>query len=488
MKPIIAARGEALPASAEPTHWAGLALASLSLSMLLSSLGTSIANVGLPKLAEAFDASFWEVQGIVLAYLLAITTLIVSVGRLGDLIGRRRLLLAGILLFTVASVLCGVAPTLWLLIFARAAQGVGAAIMMALTMAFVGATAPKAKTGSAMGLLGTMSAIGTALGPSLGGVLIAGIGWRAMFLVNVPLGLMTLLLAYRHLPTEGAASGGDRAGFDKAGTLLLGSSLAAYALAMTIGHGSFGPLNASLVMAAVLGLGLFVLAERSATSPLIHLAMFRDPVLGASLAANALVSTVMMATLVVGPFYLSRALGVDAALVGFVMSVGPLVAALTGVPAGRMADRFGPAQMTVAGLIGMAAGSLILSALPLTLGIPGYIAPMVVLTAAYALFQTANNTAVMADVGPDQRGTVSGMLNLSRNLGLITGASVMGAVFVLASATTEIITARPEAIAIGMRITFAVAAILMGVALAILAASRALRERGSLPELSVSSP
>ncbi len=177
--------------------------------MLLSSLGTSIANVGLPTLAQAFNASFQEVQWIVLAYLLAITTLIVSVGRLGDIIGRRRLLLAGIVLFTVASVLCGVAPTLWLLIAARAAQGLGAAIMMALTMAFVGETVPKAKTGSAMGLLGTMSAIGTALGPSLGGVLIAGLGWRAIFLVNVPLGILTLasrasLPARRSPSAEGA--------------------------------------------------------------------------------------------------------------------------------------------------------------------------------------------------------------------------------------------------------------------------------------------
>src|SRR5437764_13463624 len=135
MKTIIAGQDEAVAASAAPSiRWA---LASLSLSMLLSSLGTSIANVGLPALAQAFDASFQEVQWIVLAYLLAITTLIVSAGRLGDITGRRRLLLAGIFLFTMASVLCGFAPTLWLLIAARALQGLGAATMMALTMAFV---------------------------------------------------------------------------------------------------------------------------------------------------------------------------------------------------------------------------------------------------------------------------------------------------------------------------------------------------------------
>src|SRR6476646_4788070 len=165
-------------------HSARGALAGLSLAILLASLGTSIANVALPTLARAFDASFQEAQWVVLAYLLASTTVIVSVGRLGDLPGRRRLLVAGI------------APTLGTLIAARAAQGLGAAIMLALAMALVSEAVPAARTGRAMGLLGTMSAIGTALGPSLGGLLIAGLGWRWIFMINLPLGLLTFLLAY----------------------------------------------------------------------------------------------------------------------------------------------------------------------------------------------------------------------------------------------------------------------------------------------------
>ncbi|MBK6603753.1 MAG: MFS transporter [Betaproteobacteria bacterium] len=469
LKPTIAGRDEAVAGSAERTPSVRWALASLSLSMLLSSLGTSIANVGLPTFAQAFNASFQEVQWIVLAYLLAITTLIVSVGRLGDITGRRRLLLVGIILFTVASVLCGVAPTLWLLIAARAAQGLGAAIMMALTMAFVGETVPKERTGSAMGLLGTMSAIGTALGPSLGGVLIAGLGWPALFLINVPLGLLTFLLAFRFLPLDRRDSQADRAGFDHVGTLLLALTLAAYALAMTIGRGSFGRFNMALLFAAVSGMGLFVLAETRAVSPLIRLAMFRNPVLSAGFAMSTLVTTVVMATLVVGPFYLSGALALDAARIGLVMSSGPIVAALTGVPAGRIVDRFGAHRMSIAGLVGMAVGASTLPMLPTRFGVPGYIAPLVVITAGYALFQAANNTAVMTNIRPDQRGVISGMLNLSRNLGLITGASAMGAVFALASATTDIATARPEAVATGMRITFAVAAGLIVVALAIAA-------------------
>jgi EmrB/QacA subfamily drug resistance transporter len=451
--------------------------------MLLSSLGTSIANVGLPTLAEAFSASFQQVQWIVLAYLLATTTLIVSAGRLGDLFGRRRLLLIGILLFTAASLLCGVTPALWFLIAARAAQGLGAAVMMTLTLAFVGETVAKARIGEAMGLLGAMSAIGTALGPSLGGVLIGGIGWRAIFLVQVPLGILTLFLSYRYLPADQDRSTTDRASFDFLGTLLLASTLAAYALALTTGRGSFGPINLALLSATVVVGGLFVFAQQRTASPLIRLAMLRSPILSPGLASGALVSTVMMATLVVGPFYLSRGLGLDAAVVGLIVSVGPLVAALTGAPAGRWLDGVGPERMSVVGLLGIAAGCLQLAMLGETFGVAGYVAPIVIVTAGYALFQTANNTAVMADTAADQRGVIAGMLNLSRNLGLISGASLMGAVFFTASGAVDVTTAHPQAVASGTRVTFAVGAVLILVALVIVIGSRVLARNLSLAGL-----
>ena len=484
MKTIIANQHTVVHESAGRKTTVRWALVSLSLSMLLSSLDTSIANVALPTLARAFTASFQEVQWVILAYLLAATTLIVSVGRLGDIIGRRRLLLAGIFLYTVASVLCAVAPAFWVLIAGRAAQGLGGAIMMALSMAFVGETVSKDRTGSAMGLLGTMSAIGTALGPSLGGVLIAGFGWRAIFLINLPLGLLTFLLAHHYLPVDRREPETNRAGFDHVGTLLLALTLGAYALAVTLGHGSFGTLNLALLLVAAIGVGLFVRVEARTVSPLIRLGAFRDSMLSASLAMSALVTTVVTATLVVGPFYLSRALGLDAAMVGLVLSAGPLVAALTGVPAGRMADHFGAPRVVVVGLIGMGTGCFILAMVPSTLGLSGYLVPIVVITAGYGLFQTANNTAVMSGVSPDQRGVMSGMLNLSRNLGRITGASVMGAVFAFASATIDITTAPPEAVARGMRITFAVAATLIVIALALAVgmSRRTAGNRGVAPE------
>ncbi len=153
------------------------------------------------------------------------------------------------------------------------------------------------------------------------------------------------------------------------------------------------------------------------------------------------------------------------------LSVGPFFAALTGVPAGRLADRLGAQRMTIVGLIGIAAGAFMLSMIPAMLGLSGYVAPLIVITVGYALFQTANNTAVMTDISPDQRGVISGLLNLSRNLGLITGASVMGAVFAVASSTVDITSAPPDAVAAGMQVTFAVAAVLILVALAIAVAT-----------------
>lgn len=441
--------------------------ASLSLPMLLSSLSTSIANVALPTLAHKFGASFQGVQWVVLAYLLAVTTLIVSVGRLGDLIGRKRLLLFGLFLFTLASALCGLATSLSLLIVFRSLQGFAAAIMMALSLSFVSETVQKEKFGRTMGLLGTTSAIGTALGPSLGGFLIAGLSWRAIFFINLPIGLLTFLLVKRYLPADRQEATAQWSSFDFKGTFLLSLTLAAYALSMTIGRGYYGKLNVLLFLGAVLGLVLFRWAERKAGAPLIQLTVFHNLVLRAGLVMNILVSTVMMATLVIGPFYLARGLGLNQTVVGLMMSVGPVISILSGVPAGRIADRLGPLQSLISGLVVMAVGSFTLSVFSGALSISGYIIAMAVLTPGYQLFQAANNTSVMMDVVPEQRGVMSGLLNLSRNLGLITGASLMGAIFALASGTTEMISARPENILTGVRITFAVAGTLVIFALVI---------------------
>ena len=448
------------------------ALAGLSLSMLLASLGTSGANVALPTLTRVFGASFQAVQWIVLAYLLAVTSIIVGAGRLGDLIGRRRLLQLGIALFTGASLVSGLAPSLAVLIMARVVQGAGAAVMMALSIAFVGDAVAPTRVGRAMGLLGTMSAVGTALGPSLGGMLLTFPGWRALFLVNAPLGIAAFWLVRRTLPERRADPSANRS-FDAAGTVLLALSLGAFALAMTRSREGLGRDSVVVVLCAVLGALAFLWQQTRVRVPLVPLSVLRDRVLMMSLASNALVACVMMSTLIVGPFYLTRALGLAPAVMGLVMTVGPVLTALAGVPAGRFVDARGPLRVTLVGLSSMAAGSGLLALLPQRFGVAGYIGSVFFLTVGYSVFQAANNTAVMAAAPKDERGVVAGILSLSRNMGLVTGASLMGAVFALASGAAKITIAHPDAVARGMRATFAVAAVLVLVAIALTISRRA---------------
>ena len=317
----------------------------LALSMLLASLGTSIANIALPALANDFSAPFVLVQGVVVAYLAAMTVSTVIAGQLGDAHGLRRMYLAGLAVFAVASLLCGFAPSVWLLIAFRGFQGVGAAFLMTLSMALMREAAGRERMGRAMGLLGTVSALGTALGPSLGGALIPATGWRGVFLVLVPVALLALGIARRSLP----ARSGER-----------------------------GRPTESI----------WAMLDRRILPNLI---------------VNVLVAAVMMTTLVVGPFYLGSGAGLTEAVVGLVMSVGPVVAIICGVPAGRGVDAWGVRQTLGIGLAMLATGAFLLSTLPAMIGVAGYVLAIVVLTPGYQLFQAANNTAALADVPKDRR-------------------------------------------------------------------------------------
>lgn len=390
-------------------------LPALALSMLLASLGASVANIALPALADAFAAPLGHVRWVVIGYLAGLTVTTAVAGRLGDRLGLRRMYLAGLALFAGASLLCALAPSLPLLVAARIVQGAGAAFLITLSMALARETAGEARVGRAMGLLGTVSALGTALGPSLGGLLLAAVGWRAIFVVQAPLALLALVLAWVSLPPDASR------------------------------------------------------AEPVAGAPL------RVSALLPNLIVNLLVAAVMMTTLVIGPFYLGRGLGLAEPVVGLVMSVGPLVSILSGLPSGRAVDAVGAPRVLVAGLALLAAGAFLLAVLPGLLGVTGYLLAIAVLTPGYQLFQAANNTAALAEVRREQRGAAAGLLTLSRNLGLIIGASAMSSVFALGVGTADVLRASPAAIASGQRTTFAVAGGLMLVALALG------RGRGSRP-------
>lgn len=381
----------------------------LALSMLLASLGTSIANVALPALAEAFAAPFAQAQTVVIAYLTALTISVLIAGPLGDRQGLKPILLMGLGVFAVASLLCATTPHLWLLVIFRTLQGIGAGILMTLSMALMRQTASETRVGQAMGLLGTVSAFGTALGPSLGGILLPLTGWRGLFWIQVPLAAVALLLAFVALSDPPRPS---------------------------------GSLSTSLWSALHRGL-------------VPHLLV------------NLLVAAVMMTTLVVGPFFLSLGLGLKATAVGFIMAVGPLLSIISGVPTGRLVDARGSHRVLVSGLVLLTTGALLMSTLPNLLGATGYVLALVVLTPGYQLFQVANNTAVLRDISKERQGTVAGVLSLSRNIGLVTGASVMSTIFAVGIGTKEVAQASPMRIGAGLQLTFLVAGGMMVVAMLI---------------------
>lgn len=380
----------------------------LGLSMLLASLGTSIANIALPTLAEVFLLPFIQVQAVVIGYLISLTFTVVIAGRLGDRYGCKSMLIVGLIIFSLASLLCSVAPSLWILVAARSFQGIGAAFLMTLAMALTRQTVSKSQLGRAMGMLGTISALGTALGPVLGGFLIVVSGWQSIFGLQFILACIAIILARVLLPND------------------------------------------------------YIKKEIPALTSLQT-----DQNITPNLVVNLLVAAVMMTTLVIGPFYLSLGLNLDQIQVGLIMGIGPVVAILSGIPSGRLVDRWGSRYIVITGLIFLIIGSSMLAILPKLMGISGYIMPIIILTSGYQLFQAANNTMTLADVPKARQGMVSGLLSLSRNMGLIIGASVMGAIFSFGVGTNQLTQATALAIIDGMQLTFICAGALMVVGLLI---------------------
>ncbi len=434
-----------------------LAIIALSGAILLASMAVSITSVALPALSRAMEAPVSAVQWVVLVYLLSVTITIVLAGRCADLFGHRFILLSGLTIFTGSSLLCAIAPNLTTLIIARAIQGIGGAILMALPVSILRGMISAERTGSAMGLLASMSAVGTALGPALGGLLISGFGWRSAFILLAVSGFIILVLAIRAIPTSAPTPKTSQT-LDVSGALLLALVLLLYAL-MTSGQHITMNWNLSVSIPAILlALIFFIIVELRAPSPLVPLSVLRNPAISSSLLTNWLISSVMMAMLVVGPLFLSFGLLLGEARTGLVVAVGPVVAALAGVPAGRLTDRFGAKRILATGLSAMTVVLICMAYLPVHIGITGYIVSLIMLTPCFQLFLTGNNTAIINAAPEDQRGIISGLMGLSRNLGFMTGASVMATIFISSLGQPDLVHATVSSVDSAFTITLLTAA------------------------------
>jgi EmrB/QacA subfamily drug resistance transporter len=406
-------------------HW--LAVAAVCVGALMGQLDASIVTVALPTLQRSFHVSVGSVTWVGLSYLVVLVATVTAVGRFADTWGRKLLYVYGFIIFLLASVLCGLAPDLAALCAFRALQAVGAAMLQANSLAIIVMVIPTRSLGKAIGFQGAAQAIGLALGPSLGGLLVAAGGWRLIFFVNVPFGIFGVIAAITLIPRSQNLQ--QRATFDRKGLALFFPAVVALLVAISFGatEGWGSPLIVGLMTGAV-GLAVwFVRHERADAQPMLDPTLFRNLQFSGGIVSGIGSYLVMFGTLLLVPFYLSRGLGFGAARAGLELMALPVAFGLVAPFAGRLADRVGARLLTVGGMLLVAAGLSSLAALrPGTAGLLIFLA---VIGVGLGLFTSPNNAAIMGAAPPHQTGMASGILNMSRGMGTAFGLALTGLLF-----------------------------------------------------------
>ncbi len=404
-----------------------LAVAAVCIGAFMGQLDASIVTLAFPALEQSFHAGVAAVSWVGLTYLLVLVATVAAVGRFADMVGRKLLYIYGFVIFIVGSALCANAPNLIALDLFRALQAVGAAMLQANSVAIIALAVPSARLGRALGMQGAAQALGLALGPSVGGLLLAAGGWRLLFLVNVPVGLVGMAAALVFIPRSSHLQA--RVRFDWWGFILFFPAVVALVFAISQGDrlGWQSPLILTTMGATVvLGTG-FVLWELRRAAPMVDVRLFRRMQFTSGISSSLLAFLVLFGLLVVVPFYFERASGYGTIRTGLELMVMPVALGAVAPWSGRMADHHGvrlPATAGMAlaalGLVGM--GWLRPSA-------AGFVALLAAVGAGLGLFNSPNNAGIMASVPRDESGLASGLLNMSRGLGTALGLAVTTAVF-----------------------------------------------------------
>ena len=404
-----------------------LILTSVSLGSLMATLDGSIVNIALPAIQTDFRIDLTTVEWVVVAYLLVVGSLLLPFGRLGEVLTFKRVYLAGFAIFTLASVCCGAAPNAAGLVAFRAVQGIGAAMLMAMGPAIVAHTFHDRERGRALGLNGLSVAIGLSLGPALGGILTQVATWRAIFLINAPIGLLAILWAARVLPAE---TRGKDESFDIKGAALSGVALFALLLALSDGQewGWTSPAIIGLFIAFIVLGGAFLVAERSSIQPMIDLALFRIRPFSAGLASVVVAFAGLFTATFLLPFLLEQGRGFSPIEAGLLLTPVPITMALVAPLSGAASDRFGPRILASAGMVIMALGLLSLTQLPVDFALPDLVWRLVLLGVGQGMFMSPNSSAVLGSVPRPRIGTASGTLAQMRVNGQALGIALSGAI------------------------------------------------------------
>lgn len=401
-------------------------MACVAIGIFLSTIDGSIVNVALPTLARSLGAPFVAVQWVVLAYLLVLVSLMMVAGRLADMYGKKPLYASGFIVFTIGSLLCGLSPSVHVLVASRVVQAIGAAFLMALGAAIVTEVFPPRERGKAMGIVGVMVSIGLVSGPTLGGLILGTFTWHAIFFVNLPLGILGTVMVWRFVPNT---KGSSAQTFDLLGAALLFVSLLSFLLAITLGpRASFrSPLVLGLGTCAIACMVTFVRTERKALHPLVDLTMFRNSTLATNVATGLLAFVASSGLVFLLPFFLQDVQGRSPREAGVLLITGPIMIGIASPLSGWLSDRVGTRPLTVLGLAILVVGYGLVSTLSATTSAPAYVAKVMWIGLGMGTFQSPNNSAIMGSVPSDRLGVASGLLSLTRTLGQTTGVALIGA-------------------------------------------------------------
>ncbi|NQU64775.1 MAG: MFS transporter [SAR324 cluster bacterium] len=401
-------------------------MSAVSMGIFLATIDGSIVNVALPTLVKEFNTDFSIIQWVVLAYLLTVSTLMMGIGRLGDMIGKKKLYAAGFIIFTLGSVLCGLSTSVYWLIGFRILQGLGSAMIMVLGMAIVTEAFPPQERGMALGITGGIVSVGIAIGPSLGGVIISQLSWHWIFFVNLPVGIVGTLMVFKFVHNLNPAG---KQKFDYAGAVVLFLSLLCLLFGLTLGQ-QIG-FNQMLVYALLSGwlvlLLFFIRIEWQTPQPMINLKLFRNRLFSIDLTNTFICFIGISGTIILLPFYLQNILGFNMLKVGLLLCVTPVTMGISAPLAGLLSDRFGTRIISVIGLLLTLVGYYAASTMDGQTSTVGYILRIFPLGLGMGVFFSPNNSAIMGAVPRSHLGIASGLISVARTLGQTVGIALLGA-------------------------------------------------------------
>jgi len=403
-------------------------MAAVATGLFLSSLDGSIVNVALPLMVTELNSPFSTVQWVVLAYLLTVTTLMLSIGRLADIFGKKALYVGGFIVFTIGSVLCGVSPNVAMLIACRVLQAFGAVMLMALGTAIITEAFPSEERGRALGISGLTVSLGIIAGPTIGGIILQTLSWHWIFFVNLPVGIIGTWMVLRYVP-DLRPQGRQR--FDFPGAVMLFVSLMAFLVALTIGQDNgFITLPVLLLLAGwLVSMAVFVLIELKSAQPMVELRLFRNALFSVNLITGFMTFVASSGILLLMPFYLENVLKLDPESAGLLMAVSPLMVGIIAPISGSLSDRFGTRPMTAIGLGFILVSYITISTLTVFTTPLGYALRYLVMGIGVGMFQSPNNSAVMGAVPRERLGVASSLLSITRTMGQVVGIATLGALW-----------------------------------------------------------